>query len=275
MKKLLAVITILISINALLRQIRHETNHFKRNNITFKTSKLPNGASFTILQMTDLHDKVFGFNNERLVDFANTTNPDIIVLTGDFLDDDSKTVGNVFSLVERLTANHQHVYFISGNHDWANSRKAEFLNGLHERDVTTLNNRNTQITIGETTLNLVGVDDPSKGREDIVEAFTDINLEKFTVLLSHSPGIIKTYPLLPADLILSGHTHGGQIRVPFVGALVAPDQGLFPKLDKGLFEFGPDQYLYIDSGLGTSRIPIRFLNQSQLSLVTITSDVSK
>ncbi|WP_077328402.1 metallophosphoesterase [Virgibacillus siamensis] len=269
MKKLLAGFGLLASAFTLLRRIRFETNHFKLNSVSFKSSKLPPEANFTILQMTDLHNKVFGFNNERLVDAAKAVNPDILVLTGDFLDDDTQTLGSVFSLVERLTANHEHVYFVSGNHDWANSRKAEFLNGLHERNVFILNNQSTRITIRDVHLNLVGVDDPSKEHEDIVEAFNSVDTDNYTILLSHAPDIIRMYRDIPADLILCGHTHGGQIRSPFFGALIAPDQGLFPKLDKGVFEFGPEQYLYIDSGLGTSRIPVRFLNQSQLSLVTI------
>ncbi|GAA0591110.1 metallophosphoesterase [Virgibacillus siamensis] len=270
MKKLLTAFTLLTSIYAILRRIRFETNQFKLNHVTFKTNKIPSESGFTLLQMTDLHNKVFGFNNEQLVSFAKIASPDIIVLTGDFLDDDTKTLGRVFSLVERLTANHKHVYFVSGNHDWANSRKAELLNGLHDRRVTILNNRNTQITIENATLNLIGIDDPSKEHEDMDEAFSGINPNNYTILLSHAPNIVNMYSTIPADLILSGHTHGGQVRAPLIGALVAPDQGLFPKLDKGVFEFGPGQYLYIDSGLGTSRIPVRFLNQSQLSLVTIT-----
>ncbi|WP_174614424.1 metallophosphoesterase [Virgibacillus ihumii] len=272
MKRLFIVFTLLASVYSLIRRVHFETDNFKLKKVASKTDKIPAETSFSILQMTDLHNKVFGFNNEQLVDIAKKANPNIIVLTGDLLDDDTKALGSVFSLVERLTANHNHVYFVSGNHDWANGRKAELLNGLHDRNVTILNNRNTQIIIGEKTLNLVGVDDPSKKHENIVEAFKDIDFNNYTVLLSHAPDIIKTYPLLKADLILSGHTHGGQIRAPFIGALVAPDQGLLPKLDKGVFEIGPDQYLYIDSGLGTSRIPVRFLNQSQLSLVTITGN---
>jgi predicted MPP superfamily phosphohydrolase len=73
------------------------------------------------------------------------------------------------------------------------------------------------------------------------------------------------------DLILSGHTHGGQVRFPLIGALVVPDQGFFPKFDKGAFNLGGNRHLYIDSGLGTSRLPVRFLNQSQISLIKITN----
>lgn len=97
-----------------------------------------------------------------------------------------------------------------------------------------------------------------------------MNTDHYTVLLSHTPSITEIYEQIPADLILSGHTHGGQVRFPLIGALVSPDRGLFPKLDKGTYQLGAGLYLYIDSGLGTTRLPIRFLNQSQLSLITIT-----
>lgn len=103
------------------------------------------------------------------------------------------------------------------------------------------------------------------------EAFAGIDGEHYTILLSHSPGITEKYDTLPADLLLSGHTHGGQLRIPIIGALVAPGQGLFPSLEKGTYELKENQHLYIDSGLGTSVAPMRFLNQSQLSLITVSS----
>src|SRR5690606_36275120 len=107
--------------------------------------------------------------------------------------------------------------------------------------------------------------------EDVQAAFRGVDQEQYTILLSHAPNIVIRYSSndILADLILSGHTHGGQVRLPFIGALAAPGQGLFPKLDKGTFTIAQDQYLYIDSGLGTSMVPIRFLNQSQMSFIRV------
>ncbi len=156
---------------------------------------------------------------------------------------------------------------MSGNHEWGNPYMEKFLSGLKERNVTILNNKNTQLTKKGVSLILLGVDDVSSSHEDLKKSLNNINQDLYTILLSHSPGIIEEYDKkVPTDLILSGHTHGGQVRFPFIGALVAPDQGLFPEYDKGIFKTGPEQYLYIDSGLGTSVVPIRFLNQSQISL---------
>jgi predicted MPP superfamily phosphohydrolase len=98
--------------------------------------------------------------------------------------------------------------------------------------------------------------------------------ERFLLFLSHDPMIIRRGKGRErcADLILSGHTHGGQIRIPWLGALYAPTQGMFPKYDKGLFQVDETTKLYICSGLGTSRIPVRFLNRAQATLVKLVGE---
>lgn len=116
------------------------------------------------------------------------------------------------------------------------------------------------------------MDDPHTRREKLNEAFKGVNTERYTILLAHSPKIIKRYPKIQADLILCGHTHGGQIRLPFLGAIVSSGDGFFPKYSKGLYALKAGQLLYIDSGLGTRMIPLRTFNRSQMSLLTITGE---
>ncbi|MBP2079855.1 metallophosphoesterase [Oceanobacillus polygoni] len=249
-----------------------DTNIFKVNRVQFQTDKIPPGTDFTILQISDVHNKVFGDNNEKLLDTVEEIDADIIVLTGDLVDRRTDNFDSVFSLVERLKALNQHVYFVSGNHEWDNPNRKSLLDGLEKRDITILNNQHTELAINNVKLNLAGIDDASTNHEDLDRAFMNVNPESYTVLLSHTPSILDKYEGIPADLILSGHTHGGQVRVPLIGALVAPDQGFFPKLEKGTYEFGTNQFLYIDSGVGTSVAPIRFLNQSQLSVIKISGE---
>ncbi|MEN1967831.1 metallophosphoesterase [Lentibacillus sp. N15] len=249
--------------------IYRETHYFKQKHVTFSSNKLPAGSSFTILQISDLHNHVFGADNERLIHTVETSGADIIVLTGDLIDKKTKNLKPIFSFISQITAHNPNVLFVSGNHEWANSRTGEFFHGLHERNVTILDNSNMQFTKNATALNIAGIADLSTAHEDLHQAFHHITDEHYTILLSHSPDITETCHTIPADLILSGHTHGGQVRFPFIGAFVAPGQGFFPKRTKGTYPIGPNQYLYIDSGLGTTRLPMRFLNQSQLSLITI------
>lgn len=271
-KKILFVTILTAAAAACWAAVHRETHNFKLRHVSFKSNKLPPGANFTILQISDLHNHVFGFNNEQLIHTVESAQADIIVLTGDIIDEETNTLGHAFSLIERITAHHPHVFFVSGNHEWKNGRLYEFFNGLRKRNVTILDNRNRQITKSGMKFNIVGVDDPSLKHDDLDQAFQHVMEEPYTILLSHSPDITEVDPTIPADLILSGHTHGGQVRFPFIGALTVPGQGVFPKLTKGSYTIGSNRYLYIDSGLGTSRLPIRFLNPSQLSLITITGE---
>ena len=272
MNKWLVFFTFILIILIFLSKIYFDTNVFKVNKVQYHSNKLPAGSEFTVLQISDLHNKVFGDSNEKLINTVEKSNADIIVITGDLVDRGTDNFNNVFSLIEKITAINKDIFFVSGNHEWGNPYTEDLLNGLRERNVTILNNKNIQITEKKVTLNLVGVDDVSINKDNSKKAFSNIDQAQYTILLSHSPNIIEKYNDISADLILSGHTHGGQVRIPYIGALVTPDQGFFPKLDKGTYKVGLNQYLYIDSGLGTSIAPIRFLNQSQLTLVKITNN---
>ncbi|MFS0752409.1 metallophosphoesterase [Oceanobacillus sp. 1P07AA] len=191
-------------------------------------------------------------------------------MTGDIIDRKTKSLQDVFHLIEEITSFQKHVYFVSGNHEWGNNLRNELLTGLEQREVQILNNTSAEIMINGMKLNLVGIDDVSTNHEDMKKAFTNVNNQEYTVLLSHSPSVTDKYFDIDADLILSGHTHGGQVRLPLIGPIIAPDEGLFPKKTKGVYQLKRNQHLYIDSGLGTSLLPVRFLNKSQLSVIEIT-----
>ncbi|MGP4072735.1 metallophosphoesterase [Piscibacillus sp. B03] len=269
MKRKLFYIGLLIVFIVLIVKVYMDTNYFKVNTVPIESSKMPQGQSINILQLSDLHNREFGEGHHKLLNKVESLNADLIVITGDLIDRKTEEFTSVFELVEQLTSIHGQVYFVTGNHEWENKRTNEFISGLTERGVVVLNNRHVPITIGTLSINLVGIDDESTAHEQVDKAFNNLVEDRLTILLSHAPTVVTKYDDLPADLILSGHTHGGQVRLPFVGALVAPDQGFFPSLDQGLYEIGEKQRLYIDSGLGTSVAPIRFLNPSQMSLIKI------
>lgn len=269
MKKWLMIFTLIILI-IISTKIYFDTNEYKVNTVQFQSEKIPEGDELTILQISDLHNKSFGKNNEKLINIAENLNPDIIVITGDLIDRSTEDFNDIFSVIKNLVAANETVYFVTGNHEWENANTRDFLEGLRERNVKVLSNQSTQITAENVSFTLSGIDDASTNHEDITAAFQNVDQDLYTILLSHTPSVTEKYEDIPADLILSGHTHGGQVRLPFIGAIVAPDQGFLPKFDKGTFKIGQNQYLYIDSGLGTSVAPIRFLNKSQLSLIKIT-----
>lgn len=268
MGKLLKAIGIFVI--GVLSKVLIDTNFFKVEEVEFTTEKLPEYGEFRMLQMSDFHNKNSPRIHKKIIEKVKEVTPDIIVLTGDLIDRRTRDFNSIFFFLEALIATNIPIYFVSGNHEWSNPRRVEFLEGLEERGITILSNESIQIQHHDSMINLVGVEDAATHHEDLYQAFSSLKEDCYTILLSHTPYIINNYMNLPADLIVSGHTHGGQIRFPFIGAMISPGSGLFPQLDKGVFDWGNEQKLYVDSGLGTSMIPVRFLNQSQISLLTIT-----
>lgn len=246
-----------------------DTNIFKVEKVKLKTDKLSKGVTLDILQISDVHNKKGKRIHQRIIKKIEQLNPTIIVLTGDLIDRRTKNYANVLSFVDKLIATKVPLYFVTGNHEWDNQRRNVFFKELQKREIHFLSNASTTLKIGNQAIELVGIEDISMEQENIEQAFSKVNANNYTILLAHSPYVIIKYPELRTDLIISGHTHGGQIRFPFFGAVVAPGEGLFPVYDKGLFEWGRGQKIYIDSGLGTSHIPVRFLNQSQISFIQI------
>lgn len=260
--------SILATVSTLIK-IYHDTNFFKVQPVQIQTDRLPKGSSFSILQLSDIHNKVFINNNKMLIRKVNEINADVIVLTGDLIDRKTRELSHVFYLVEKLLANNSRVYFVSGNHEWDNPRREELFIGLRNRGVQLLENKNQTITIAGIKVSFVGVADLTSKHADLQAALQDAEQVDYTVLLSHMPDISRILHQKPIDLILSGHTHGGQIRFPFIGSIVRRRQGYFSAFDKGLYPMGKDRYLYVDSGIGTTWLPIRLLNQSQMSLIKI------
>ena len=246
-----------------------QANFTKISQVTIFTTKLSKGEALRILQISDVHGKQFLDGYRKITRLIAVENPDLIVVTGDLIDVNTRKFEHIYRFLEALIARNYPIYFVSGNHERKNIQREIFIQGILKRGVHVLNNDNKVIQKGESVINLCGVDDPHTRCENLNKAFKGIDARRFTILLAHSPKIIKRYPKIPADLILSGHTHGGQIRLPFIGALVSSGDGFFPKYNKGLYPLKETQLLYIDSGLGTRMIPIRAFNRSQMSIITI------
>ncbi|WP_080873956.1 metallophosphoesterase [Oceanobacillus timonensis] len=268
-KRRIIFIILLLMMLSFMMKVYFDTNVFKVNKEQFSSTKLEAGSELTILQITDVHSGSFGEDNSEILEKVKDLDADIIVMTGDLIDRKTKDLDIALHLAEALAEVNPDTYFVTGNHEHENPEKDAFLTGLENRGVQILRNENTKVEKAGQLFNLVGVNDVSTAHEDMSLAFAGADPQNYTVLLSHAPSVVQKYPDVRADLVLSGHTHGGQVRMPFIGALIAPDEGLFPELQEGVYPLGTERYLYIDSGLGTSGLPIRFLNQSQISLVTI------
>lgn len=229
---------------------------------------------YRIVQLSDLHGSRFGPDNSRLIEKVAAEKPDMIVLTGDFLDE-GKVGGElpeVAALCEALVAIAP-VYFVSGNHDWASGGIEELAAVLSDAGVTYLHNEYLTVERGGGSIVLCGVEDPN-GHADMTppdalaaEARADYP-DDFLLLLGHRNYWAEKYPAIAADLILCGHSHGGIIRIPGVGGLLGTNASFFPEYEGGLYE--TDSYTMIVScGLGNSVSMPRFMNTPEIISLTL------
>lgn len=236
---------------------------------------LPEGFDgFRIVQLSDLHGSRFGEGNARLIEKVRAEEPELIALTGDFLDEGKteRELPELEALVRELAAIAP-VYFVSGNHDWASGEAYTLFETLEAAGAVCLRNEYLRLERGGDSIVLAGVDDPNGPAEmaepdEFVAQLREEAPEDFVLLLAHRAYWAEKYPGLEVDLILCGHTHGGVVRLPFVGGLAASNMGLFPEYDAGLFEL-PGYTLFISRGLGNS-VPLpRFLNTPELVSITL------
>lgn len=245
---------------------------------TCASQKIPAAFDgFTIVQLSDLHNKNFGDSQAPLIRKVKDAAPDMIVITGDLIDRRRYDPDTALETVKKLT-HLAPVYYVSGNHEaWSGSYK-DLRDRLREAGAAILDNTGISFTIGRESIEILGVMDPdfhtSTYREGTdtreLEAFLsgETPHDTFTVLLSHRPELMELYQKYQIDLVFSGHAHGGQIRLPFLGGLAAPDQGLFPRYDAGKYEEGSTTML-VSRGLGNSAFPLRLFNRPELVTVTL------
>lgn len=226
---------------------------------------------FRIAQVSDLHNTEFGEGNRKLLAALEQAEPDIIVLTGDVID--ARNTKPEISLAFAAEAvKIAPCYFITGNHE-ARVDHLGFPEQLRSLGVTVLRNEAVTLERNGDTITLMGVDDPTfevdymtgDCRPVLTAALEDLMEENrgYTILLSHWPEWFELYRDFEIDLAFSGHAHGGQFRLPFVGGVIAPNQGFFPRYDGGVFTEG-DTTMVVSRGLGPSIIPLRVNNRPEL-----------
>lgn len=249
------------------------------NEYTVSSGKLPEVFDgFRIAQVSDLHNAEFGEGNEQLLSMLREAEPDIIAITGDLIDSRRTDVQVALSFA-REAVKIAPCYYVTGNHESRVTEYDALEQGLVEAGVTVLRNDTLLLEREGQGLRLMGVDDctfypGSDGNVQVkaMEAEIIRMLDgEYTVLLSHRPELAVVYDRYDVDLVLSGHAHGGQIRLPFIGGLYAPDQGFFPKYTKGVYET-EDQILVVSRGLGNSAFPLRFNNRPEIVVVTLKTE---
>ena len=236
--------------------------------ITVESDRVP--VSFDglkILQISDLHDAVFGDNQEKLVKKIKKTEPDLIFITGDLIDSNRYDLDQSLDLVREIM-DLSPIYYVTGNHEIATNDIDNIKTSLTELGVNVLSNEENIIKRNGEVIRIIGIEDPLNGIlvNDALSQFEHNDL--FTLVLSHRPETFQDYVDYEMDVVFSGHAHGGQFRLPGLGGLVAPGQGLFPVYTAGMYTENTT-HMVVSRGLGNSVIPIRIFNSPEIILVTL------
>lgn len=236
---------------------------------------------YRIVQVSDLHNDEFGEKNERLLAVIKDAKPDMIAITGDLLDSRRTSVEKAANFVKEAVKIAP-CYYVTGNHESRMEKEyAQLEETMTEAGAVVLRNAKLSLEKDGETITLAGIDDPrfvlasdkvekmekviGKVLDGIVQ---DVPDEQFTILLSHRPELFELYCDYDFDLVLAGHVHGGQFRIPGIGGIIGPGQGLLPDYDAGLYS-KENTKMILSRGLGQSIIPFRLNNPPELVVVVL------
>lgn len=276
-RKRLGVVCLVLLL-ALVGQIFWANKAVELNTYILSSKKLPQSFSgFRIAQVSDLHNAQIGDSNETLLAMLREAAPDMIVITGDLVDS-RKTDISVAVEFAREALQIAPCYYVAGNHEARTGQYSKLREALRGLGVTVLEDQSVYLEQSGESIHLLGVRDPSFQADylfgdsasvmrEVLSDLTD-DITGFSLLLSHRPELFEVYAQNGIDLTLSGHAHGGQFRLPFIGGLYAPNQGLFPQYDAGLYANG-DSKMIVSRGIGNSLFPLRLNNRPEIILIEL------
>ncbi|MCL2801707.1 MAG: metallophosphoesterase [Treponema sp.] len=250
-------------------------------NYEIDTPLLAENTSIKIILIADLHSTIYGREQTTLIEKIREENPDLIVMAGDILDDDVLHLGTELLLegIKDIAP----IFYVTGNHEYWSRDIQGIRELLLSYQVNILSDNYVRININGNEIIIAGTEDPHKrSYEDpsydqelaMENAFRELDdIELFKIFAAHRPERIEAYKKYSFDLILSGHTHGGQVRIPLIlNGLLAPNQGLFPKYGGGLYRHGEMVHI-ISRGLSINPLLPRIFNNPELVIIIVKSSI--
>ncbi|MCX6085386.1 MAG: metallophosphoesterase [Caldiserica bacterium] len=239
-------------------------------------SHLPAGFDgLKIAQLSDLHLHGVSRAYRTAIDVIGREHPDLVAITGDLVDRPEETSACISFLSQLRAAARVPVIVVPGNWDHRAFPTRQSIAAWHKRlqaetGVRVLANQNLVLRRHGDRMWLVGTDDPYFGHADLDASFEGVPDSAFALVLTHAPEVFEELAQRPAArLVLAGHTHGGQVRLPFIGALRVPSR-YGTRFAQGLYKLG-DTFFYVNAGMGTSHLPVRFLCRPELTFITVKS----
>ena len=252
--------------------------------IKCKFDKLPHGfVGSRIMHISDLHNCNFDKKQQRLIELTKKLQPNYIFMTGDICDEHHKKIDSVLYFLEGI-CDIAPIYYVTGNHEWCMKDKgAALFQGVKRFGVHVLHDQMIELEKSGDCIQLIGIDDPYCPRNGKIHECDRVRAEFylqelkrickklkkiFTVLLSHRPEFIDFYAKANIDLVFAGHAHGGLVRIPGIGGIIAPHQGWFPRYTEGIVKKGNTKMI-ISRGLGNSGLFFRIHNNSEIILAVL------
>ncbi|MBR4291796.1 MAG: metallophosphoesterase [Oscillospiraceae bacterium] len=276
-KKALAAAVLLVVFLCLTAWIIQNNTALELTAYTIKSERMPEAfEGYRIAQVSDLHNAQLGNQNETLLAMLKKAEPNMIAITGDLVDSRNTDIEIALQFAHDAVQIAP-CYYVTGNHESRISEYEELKAGLEALGVTVLENMCIEIECNGESIALAGVDDPAFQTDQLLgDAAARIqrnleplvNQEHYTVLLSHRPELFAVYVQHGVDLVLAGHAHGGQFRLPVVGGIYAPGQGFFPVFDAGVYTENATN-MVVSRGIGNSIFPFRINNRPELVLIEL------
>lgn len=288
MVKWLILIAVILVI-CILEWIR-EVNTFQITRYRITTKKLKGlERECKMVFLSDLHNNSYGKENERLITAIAEQEPDVILIGGDMLVGKANKSYEVAEKFVSKLIEFCPVYYVNGNHEFRmkiytktyGDTFALYKNKLESAGVEFLENNHVNFKWGNQEIQIYGLEIPKEGYkkfvktnlslEQIEEAIGVADNDKCQILLAHNPGYVETYKQWGADIILSGHLHGGVVRIPKLGGVISPQFRLFPKYS-GEYTKEGDTSIVVSKGLGTHTINVRFLNPAEIVVLHVSGE---
>lgn len=251
-------------------------NLLEKEYYIYKSDKVPKKFDgYKILQISDLHNKLFGENNKNLLEQIKEEQPDIIVITGDIYYSYRKKIENSLKFLEEISKMYK-VYMVTGNHEYRDNNWKDHSKKIKSYGVKIIDNKVEKIYIEDEFIQIYGLKDPSfyehKVRyavfeEKLKRLKDDIDEKNLAMLLSHRPERFSMYARNNVDLVFTGHAHGGQIRI-FKKGVLSPSEGFFPKYTGGEYKRGKTTMI-LSRGLGRTIFTTRLFNRPNIVIATL------
>ena len=255
-----------------------DNSSIETDEVTFSSLALPAGFDgCRIVQLSDLHGKYFGKDNERLYAAVAAAQPEYIFVTGDLVDRRTEDPNAYAAEVGEALSAIAPTYYVTGNHEWGHGTAVvrALKSTLRESGVTVLSNEFTYLARNGDTIVLAGIDDPNgyadqETPQELAQEVYAACDDPFWMLLAHrNDRFAGEYSLLGADLTISGHGHGGIWRLPFVGGVFGTQRNLFPSYTSGFYSDNGAS-VFVSRGLGNSpKIIPRIFNRPQVAVITL------